>query len=96
MLVVAAATGLKQRGHNVLVVTFYDNNPLGTELVKASVPLQCLHKRGRWDILRFGRKFLNVVRDFQPHILYTVLPDPNLVALTARLAKPDLKQDRAL
>jgi glycosyltransferase involved in cell wall biosynthesis len=91
MLVTAAAAGLKRRGHDVLVATFYDNNPLGRLVLEAGVPLECLHKRGRWDILGFGRNFLNMVRRFKPDILYTVLPDPNLVGLTARLAKQDLK-----
>lgn len=91
MLIAGAATGLKKRGHEVLVATFYDDNPLGKQLIESGVRLECLHKRGRWDLARFGRSFLNLVRRFQPHILYTVLPDPNLVAATARLAKADLK-----
>ncbi len=88
MLVVAVGAGLKGRGHDVRVVTFYDNNPLGSQLTERGVPVECLGKRGRWDIARFGCSFLSAVRRFQPDILYTVLPDSNLVALTARLAKP--------
>lgn len=91
MLVVAVGAGLKGRGHDVRVVTFYDNNPLGSQLTERGVPVECLGKRGRWDIARFGCSFLSAVRRFQPDILYTVLPDSNLVALTARLAKPSLK-----
>lgn len=91
MLVVAVASGLRKRGHNVLVVTFYDQNPLSSQLYDADVQLECLKKRGRWDILRFVQRFLSVVRRFQPDALYTVMPDPNLVALTARLAKPNLR-----
>src|ERR1051325_465793 len=91
MLITAAATGLKKRGHELLVATFYDNNPLGQQLTEAGVPLECLYKRGRWDVVLFGQKLLDLVRRFQPRILYTVLPDPNLIAITARLAKPDLK-----
>jgi glycosyltransferase involved in cell wall biosynthesis len=91
MLIAGAAGGLKKRGHEVLLVTFYDNNPLEKQVTEAGVALESLHKRGRWDLVRFNRSFLNVVRRFQPDILYTVLPNSNLVALTARLAKPDLK-----
>jgi glycosyltransferase involved in cell wall biosynthesis len=91
MLVVAVGAGLKKRGHDVRVVTFYDNNPVGDQLRECEVPVECLGKRGRWDIARFGCSFLSAVRRFQPDILYTVLPDSNLVALTARLAKPNLK-----
>jgi glycosyltransferase involved in cell wall biosynthesis len=91
MLVVAVGAGLRSRGHDVRVVTFYDNNPLGGQLTERGVRVECLGKRGRWDIARFGCSFLSAVRRFQPDILYTVLPDSNLVALTARLAKPSLK-----
>lgn len=91
VLVVEVAVGLARRGHDVLVVTFYDDNPLAVPLVKAGVPLQCLGKRGRWDVFRFLYHFLGSVRRFNPDALYTVMPDPNLVALTARLAKRDLR-----
>ncbi len=91
MLVIEVAVGLKKRGHEVVVVTFYDKNPLAALLTDKGVALECLHKRGRWDVFVFLWSFLTTVRRFQPDVLYTVMQVPNLVALTARFGKPDLK-----
>jgi glycosyltransferase involved in cell wall biosynthesis len=91
MLVIEIAVGLKKRGHDVMVVTFYDNNPLGVRLTEAGVALECLYKQGRWDVLVFMWRFLNAVRRFRPDVIYTLMPIPNLVALVGRLAKPGLK-----
>jgi glycosyltransferase involved in cell wall biosynthesis len=91
MLIVEVAVGLKKRGHDVMVVTFYEENPLGVRLTEADVALECLRKYGRWDVVGFVRRFRNVVRRFQPCVLYTLMPVPNLVALTGRRAKPNLK-----
>jgi glycosyltransferase involved in cell wall biosynthesis len=91
MLIVEVAAGLKKRGHDVMVVTFYDENPLGVRLIEADVMLETLHKKGRWDIVRFVRRFQKLVRRFQPGILYTLMPVPNVAALTARLTTPNVK-----
>ena len=91
MLIIEAATGLRKRGHEILVVTFYDKNPLAPLLHDKGVALECLYKRGRWDVVSFWWHFLTTVRRFQPDVLYTVLQVSNLVALTARFVKRDLK-----
>jgi len=91
MLLIEVAAGLKKRGHVVIVVTFWDNNPLGSRLAEAGVPLECLRTRGRLDIHSIIWRFLKSVRRFRPSVIYTILPASNLVALTARLNMRDLK-----
>ena len=91
MLIVEAAVGLKKRGHDILVVTFYNKNPLASRLIDQGVAFQCLHKLGRWDVFSFLRHFLRTVRRFRPDVIYTVMAVPNLISLTARLAKPKVK-----
>ncbi len=91
MLIVDVATGLKKRGHDVMVVTFYDQNPLGVRLTEAGVTLESLHKRGRWEVVRFVRRFQNAVRRFQPCVIYTLMPVPNVIALAGRFATRNLK-----
>jgi len=91
MLIIEAAAGLKRRGHEILVVTFYDKNPLAPLLLEKGIALECLYKRGRWDVFRFLWHFLWTVRRFRPDVLYTVLQVSNLIALTGRFAKPNLK-----
>jgi glycosyltransferase involved in cell wall biosynthesis len=91
MLIVDVAAGLKKRGHDVIVVTFYAENPIGGRLAQAGVPLESLHKKGRWHVVGFLRRFQVVVRQFRPDVIYTLLPVPNLVAFAARFAIPHPK-----
>lgn len=90
-LLIELAAGLKKRGHQVMVVTFWDDHPLGPSLTEAGVPLECLQTRGRWDIHSIVWRFLDSVQRFQPSVIYTILPASNLVALTARFVKWDFK-----
>jgi glycosyltransferase involved in cell wall biosynthesis len=88
--IVALAQGLARRGHSVSIVTFYDDNPLGEGLAAAGVALVTLGKKGRWDTVGFGIRFLSAIRRLRPQVLYSFLPTANLVALVARLAMPRL------
>lgn len=88
MLIVDVAAGLKRRGHDVVVATFYEENPIAGRLAEAGVPLECLHKKGRWHVFGFLHSFQTVVRRFRPDVIYTLLPVSNLVALAAHFVTP--------
>ncbi len=88
---VVLAKGLHQRGHRVTVVTFYDGGPLEQELRQAGVPVRCLKKRGRWDVIGFARRLIRTVRDVRPDILHSYLTDPNLVAALLKIRFPHLR-----
>ncbi len=91
MLIVEIAAGLKKRGHEVAVVTFYDDNPLGHRLSDVGVPLECLHKKGRWDVFGFLRRFQAAVQQFRPDVIYTLMPVPNVIALAVRFVISNTK-----
>lgn len=82
------ARGLVALGHEVTVVTFYPGGDLQEELAASGARSLCLDKRGRWDMLRFFRRFLGVCRTVRPDIVHGYMDGPNLVALTAKLALP--------
>lgn len=74
------------RRHDVVVVTFYDGAPVYA--TRGPAPrLRSLAKRGRWDIAGFLLRFMGVVRDEKPDVVYAFMGPPSLVALTAPLAR---------
>jgi len=88
---VLLAKGLHERGHHIVVVTFYSGGPLERELQEAGVRVRPLHKRGRWDLLYFLFRLTRVVREERPDILHSYLTDQNLVAI---LLKPLFPKSR--
>jgi glycosyltransferase involved in cell wall biosynthesis len=90
---VVLAKGLHKRGHHVLVATFYPGGPLEDELRGAGVLILPLHKRGRWDIVRFLLRFVKILRKESPDILHSYLYEPNLVAL---MVKPILNNTKLI
>ena len=83
------ARGLKQRGHNVTVLMFYESNtPLERSLVEADVRLVTLGKKGRWDIFGFLYRLYWHLRREPPDILHGYLVVANiLVTLMAPLLR---------
>lgn len=82
------ARGLRERGVDVLVLTFYPGGALRVELDAAGVPNGDLGKAGRWDVLPFLWRFARHLRGSRPTVLYSFLPVANLLALLARLFLP--------
>jgi len=82
---VLLAKGLHERGHQVVVMTFYSGGPLEMKLLEAGVRIRPLHKRGRWDVLAFLFRLVLIMREERPDILHSYLTDQNLVAI---LLKP--------
>jgi glycosyltransferase involved in cell wall biosynthesis len=82
--VCALARGLAKAGHRVGISVFYKGGELETELSSVPVPIFDLEKPHRFDLFRTVRRFRSILRDFQPDVLYSYLPVPNLFALVVR------------
>jgi glycosyltransferase involved in cell wall biosynthesis len=88
---VALAKGLHGNGHNVTVAVFYAGGPLEKDLRDAGVEMLSLEKHGRWDMLGFARRLIQLIRRQRPDVLHSYLGIPNI--LTAVL-KPLFPQTR--
>ena len=88
---VAFAKGLDPQQIQATVFCFY-GGPLQQELEAAGVPVVCLEKRHRWDMLGFLWRVACSLRQFQPDVLYSFLAESNLLA--ALIAKPLLPNTR--
>jgi len=74
--------GLDKNTFEITVGLFYDEGILRKELIGIEgVSLLPLFKSGRLDIIRFCTRFITVLHRLKPHILYSFLPDANLVGL---------------
>ena len=74
--------GLDKNAFEITIGLFYDEGILREELVVLEgVKLLPLFKSGRWDLIRFCARLITVLRRLRPHILYSFLPDANLVGL---------------
>ncbi|MGA9032932.1 MAG: glycosyltransferase [Sulfuricaulis sp.] len=71
----------KSRFH-ICVATFYEGGALYS-LIRAvpDVHLANLHKQGRWDTIRFLRRFWRAVREFRPQIMVGYMTVANLLTL---------------
>ncbi len=63
---VLLSKGLRVRGHDVVVATFYPGGLLAKELSDSGVRIRSLNKRGRWDLLSFLVRLVQVVREERP------------------------------
>ncbi len=77
---VALAKGLHYRGQSVSLAVFYGGGNLQSELAEAKVPIGLLKKRGRWDVVPFLWRLIQLTRREQPVILHSYLTVANLVA----------------
>lgn len=81
--VVALATGLARRGHDVSVVCFYGDGPLAAGLGDSSVKLVELGKTGRFSTLGPLRRLVAHLRKNRTEVAYSFLPMENLFGLFA-------------
>jgi len=90
---VLLSKGLHDRGHEVVVATFYsgDGGPLERELLQAGVRIRPLHKQGRWDVVAFLLRLIRVVREERPDIVHSYLPDPNLMGVVLKPLFPTIR-----
>lgn len=81
---VVLAGGLRRRGHQVTVATFYPGGPFESALRQAGVTVRTLEKCGRWDVVGFASSLVKLVRAEAPDILHTYLLDPSLLVTVLR------------
>jgi glycosyltransferase involved in cell wall biosynthesis len=79
---------LDKNRFDVTVVTFYPGGHFEKELEDADVRLNCLHKRGRWEVLRFFWRLVGELRRLDPDILHSYLVEPNLISVLLRPMLP--------
>jgi glycosyltransferase involved in cell wall biosynthesis len=70
---------------DVTVITFYPVGHFEEELRESNIRLISLHKRGRWDVLRFLWRLVGELKKLDPDVLHSYLVEPNLIAV---LLKP--------
>ena len=88
---VVLASGLRQRGHSVSVVTFYPGGELEPDLRSSGVRIRSLDKHGRWDVATFLTKLHRVLREESPNVLHSYLGMPNIVAGATRSLFPGMR-----
>jgi glycosyltransferase involved in cell wall biosynthesis len=74
------ARGLRQSGHSVTLAVFYGGGTLEPLCAEAGVRLIDLQKRGRSDIAGFLLRYLRMMRQERPEVVYSFLLGPNLLA----------------
>jgi glycosyltransferase involved in cell wall biosynthesis len=81
--------GLDKTRFKVTVGIFYNEGALIKEIEGIpGIHVISLNKRGRWDLVRFICHFIKILTTLKPHILYSFLPDANLVGLiSGRIAR---------
>lgn len=85
------ASGLQQRGYSVKVAVFYAGEPLETEAKSIGIQIVDLKRRGRWDLLPFFLRLVNLIRKEKPDILHSYLQVPNIWASFIKVLLPDTK-----
>ncbi|MFV1974717.1 MAG: glycosyltransferase [Candidatus Scalindua sp.] len=86
---ISLAIGLQEIGHSVTVAIFYSGGKLESELDGSGVVLHRLEKKGRWDVMGFGKRVIQLVKSQDADIFHSYLPGANIIAI---LAKPLLGQ----
>lgn len=76
------AKNLDKSRFEICVTTFYEGGALYPQIqVVPDVRLANLHKQGRWDTVRFLRRFWCTVRGFRPQIMVGYMTVANLLSL---------------
>lgn len=87
---VACANGLRAKGHDVAVASFYPGGPLESNLV--GVELIQINKAGILDSVHFVSRFVKICRNYAPDVVYSFLGTPNILAAATKplLRSPSL------
>ncbi len=89
--IVNLASGLRRRGHDVLVVVFFPNRHVESALRETDTPYRVLGVRGRWDAPRFLAGFLADARKRDDDVVYAFLQAPNLLTVPLGLLRRKAK-----
>lgn len=82
---VAAARGLRRRGHDTAVAAFYEGGVFEQELRSDGIEVRSLGKQGRWDLPRPLARLVRLIRSTRPDVIYSFM---SLANLSAALVKP--------
>lgn len=82
---VALAKGLDPERYRVTVLTFYPGGVFAEELQsQPHIDVQCLNKRGRWDLLCFYWRVLSALRRMRPDVIYSYMGGSNILTAVCR------------
>lgn len=84
---VTLAKGLDKNRLEVTVCLFYDQGELRKDLAgDKGVRLVSLDKKNRWDVAGFLARLALFLRKEKPHVIYAMLPVPNIISLVCAKA----------
>jgi len=82
--IIELVKGLDNNRFDITIGLFYSEGALIEEIKSMPwIHVVLLKKSGRWDIIRFVFRFIKLLKALQPDILYSFLPDANIVGLIA-------------
>lgn len=73
---------------DVTVLYFYAGGALEKILKGSNVPVICLNKKGRWDVVGFLWRLLHILWQIQPDIIHTYMGEANVVGIFLKLFFP--------
>lgn len=82
------ASGLQQRGWSVKVAIFYAGGPLDEEARTMGIQIVDLKRKGRWDLVPFFFRLVDLVKKERPDILHSYLQVPNIWSALVKLFLP--------
>jgi len=85
------AIGLRRRGHDVSIATFYSGGMFSEELRRGDVRVIELKKGGRGDLLGFLVRLVRSLRTEAPDVLHPYLESPNILAACLKPLLPSTK-----
>jgi glycosyltransferase involved in cell wall biosynthesis len=85
---VELARALRSGGIHVTVMTFYPGGAFQPVLERAGVNVVSVNKKGRWEIVGFLRRLVQLIRTERPDVMYSFLSSANLVAALTRYCGP--------
>ena len=88
---VVLAKGLHKQGHAVAVMVFYANGALEKELHESGIPVFELRKSGRWDVLPFFIRAVQVTWKLKPKVIYAFLSTPNVLTAFLKPIFPSVR-----
>lgn len=82
------ASGLQQSGYSVKIAVIYAGGPLEEEARRLGIQIVDLRRRGRWDLLPFFLRLVDLIKREKPDILHSYLQVPNIWAALVKLVLP--------
>jgi len=85
------ASGLSRIGWKVVIASFYYEGNVGSKLERDGVSIRYLYKKGRWDVVGFAFRLIQLIKEEAPDIIHGYLPVPNIIAVLLRPLLPPHK-----